>query len=309
VKDSRDTVYLVLLRLTRLTILIVLLVNFVEFLHLLDLGARLSSYDGLLAGAILLLLFRLVKGPISRLGLRKNNPGFSRRIAYLLAGGLLFLGFETILLNPAGTEAEFPALPIAIGIVFSFTLSIQNLPLSKMPKKLKLESQSDPLSQRWHPIVTEVAASALRSSVERIGMLVAFERTISLAPYRDNGISLNSQLSEFLLDSIFYPGAPMHDGGVIVSENGLEAANCIFPLTANPATQRRHGTRHRAAIGLTEENDAVCLVVSEETGKISLAKAGELTTLEKRSDLNSQLLQLLLPTAQQSDPESGEAKA
>ena len=103
-----------------------------------------------------------------------------------------------------------------------------------------------------------------------------FERSVSLDPFRESAVALDAPVSAILLENIFFPGGPLHDGAVIVRGDTISAASCIFPLTTSPGVQRRLGTRHRAAMGLAEETDAIAMVVSEETGAVSVAERGEL---------------------------------
>lgn len=111
-------------------------------------------------------------------------------------------------------------------------------------------------------------------SSQKIGALVALERDIGLRTYIESGIGLDAQLSYDLLVTIFRPGAPLHDGAVIVQKDKVAAAACFLPLSVNPVLSTQLGTRHRAAIGITEEADAVAVVVSEQTGAVSLAVGG-----------------------------------
>jgi diadenylate cyclase len=108
----------------------------------------------------------------------------------------------------------------------------------------------------------------------RIGALITFEREVGLRTYIESGIPLDANLSYDLLLAIFRPGSPLHDGAVIVQGTRIAAAACFLPLTLNPMTSNQLGTRHRAGIGVTEESDAVAVVVSEQTGAISLAAGG-----------------------------------
>jgi diadenylate cyclase len=124
--------------------------------------------------------------------------------------------------------------------------------------------------------IEEIAMAASRLSSQRIGALVAVERQIGLRNYIEGGIPLDAVMTYDLLLSIFQPASPLHDGAVIVQEDRIAAAACFLPLTVNPKLSKELGSRHRAAIGLTEENDAVAVVVSEETGAISLVADGEI---------------------------------
>jgi len=126
--------------------------------------------------------------------------------------------------------------------------------------------------------VGSVAKAAQQLSTNRIGALIAVERELSLEDYAKSGTLLNAQLSSSLLLSLFYPGNPLHDGAVIIRRDRILAAGCILPLSANHATFRARGlgTRHRAAVGLSQVSDAIVFIVSEETGKISMALGGQL---------------------------------
>ena len=119
-----------------------------------------------------------------------------------------------------------------------------------------------------------VAAGMLAS--QRIGAIIAIERQIGLRNYIEGGIPLDAQLTYDLLLSIFQPSAPLHDGAVIVQDDKVAAAACFLPLTVNPKLSKELGSRHRAAIGLTEENDSVAIVVSEESGRISVVADGQI---------------------------------
>ena len=122
----------------------------------------------------------------------------------------------------------------------------------------------------------ELVTAATTLSTRRIGAIMVIERQIGLRNYIEGGIPLDAMVTYDLMATIFQPGSPLHDGAAIVQGDRVAAAACFLPLSVNPRVSRELGTRHRAAIGLTEENDAVAIVVSEETGIISLAMAGDL---------------------------------
>jgi diadenylate cyclase len=122
----------------------------------------------------------------------------------------------------------------------------------------------------------DVVLAASYFSQNRTGALIAFERDMGLRTYIESGIPLDASLSYDLLLAIFHPGSPMHDGAVILQGTRLAAAACFLPLTLNTMVSNQLGTRHRAAIGVTEESDAIVVVVSEQTGAISLATAGNI---------------------------------
>ena len=124
--------------------------------------------------------------------------------------------------------------------------------------------------------VEELVVAAPTLAARKIGAIVIIERQIGLRNYIEGGIPLDAMVTYDLLASIFHPGSPLHDGAVIVQGDRIAAAACFLPLSVNPRVSRDLGTRHRAALGLTEENDAIAIVVSEETGTISLVIGGNL---------------------------------
>ena len=125
--------------------------------------------------------------------------------------------------------------------------------------------------------VEEIVQAAALLSKKKIGALIAIERQISLKPYAESGVLLESKLNTDILTTIFMPNTALHDGGVIIKEGRIVAGACLFPLSESPRISKSLGTRHLAAIGLTEETDAVVVVVSEETGIVSIAVGGKLT--------------------------------
>lgn len=125
------------------------------------------------------------------------------------------------------------------------------------------------------------------------GALIAFEREISYEPARETGTVLDAQVSDDLLATIFFPKTPLHDGGVIIVQDRIAVAAGIFPLTQSEGLQRTLGLRHRAALGLSEETDAAIVVLSEETGIISLAINGELRRPLTTDELRAQLISIL----------------
>ncbi len=125
-------------------------------------------------------------------------------------------------------------------------------------------------------IVDEVATAAAKLSKAKIGALIALERDDSLKEYAASGTTIDAEPKADLLRTIFYVGTPLHDGAVVIQKGRLAAAGCFLPLTDNPSVPKSLGTRHRAGIGLSEAEDALVVIVSEETGIISLAEGGRL---------------------------------
>jgi diadenylate cyclase len=142
--------------------------------------------------------------------------------------------------------------------------------------------------------IEELVVAATMLSAQRIGAIVAVEREIGLRNYIESGIPLDATLTYDLLVTIFQPGSPLHDGAVIVQEDRVAAAACFLPLTVNPRVSRELGTRHRAAIGLTEEGDAVAVVVSEETGQIAIALEGHIERGLSPDQLRERLRSLVM---------------
>ena len=130
---------------------------------------------------------------------------------------------------------------------------------------------------------------------ERIGALIVIERDISLGNYIDKAKKLYADLSSDLLIAIFYEGNPLHDGGVIIQGDRITCAGAVFPTSNSSKLNRRLGTRHRAALGLAEETDAICIVVSEETGRVSIALKGEMLYNLTLDDVRMMLIDELKP--------------
>jgi diadenylate cyclase len=117
---------------------------------------------------------------------------------------------------------------------------------------------------------------------------------VGLNEYIEVGTRLDAQVSKELVSSIFMPGSPIHDGALIIQHGRITAAGCFLPLTTNPAVSKTLGTRHRAAIGLTEETDALAIVVSEEDGTVSLVREGKITRDVDPATLRTTLQKLLI---------------
>lgn len=138
-------------------------------------------------------------------------------------------------------------------------------------------------------VITEVCIAADYFSKTRTGALIVFERETKLGDQSKTGTVVNADVSSYLLENIFFNKSPLHDGAVIISETRLHSAGCLLPLSSNQDLVRELGTRHRAAIGMSENSDAVVLVVSEETGIISVALEGELMRGFDRNSLEEYL--------------------
>jgi diadenylate cyclase len=141
-------------------------------------------------------------------------------------------------------------------------------------------------------VLEEIVRSAVLLASKRIGALIVFERDVILSEYIEVGTRIEAKVTRELLQAIFLATSPIHDGAVIIQQGRITAAGCFLPLTVNPNVSKTLGTRHRAAIGLTEETDAVVVVVSEEEGKVSLVREGRIIRDLDAGTLRNTLQQL-----------------
>jgi len=198
------------------------------------------------------------------------------RAGHILVGILIMVGLYVAALW-AGLTAlrallQFIVPYIGIAVIVLFQSEIRRT-LARLGRK------------RWFGLgggyrgpesASEILLAVEHLSQQQTGALIVLERDIGLRTFIESGVRLESVISRDLLLSVFQPGLPLHDGAVIVQKDRIAAAACFLPLTTNPAISSKLGTRHRAAIGITEETDCLSLVVSEETGRISVAAFGEL---------------------------------
>jgi len=143
-------------------------------------------------------------------------------------------------------------------------------------------------------VIDKLASTITSLSQKKIGAIIAIERSTGLRNYIDTGVSVDAEITTDLLNTIFMPTTPLHDGAVIIQKNRIAAASCLLPLSEKTDITRGLGTRHRAAIGLTEETDALVLTISEETGIISMAFEDKLTRNIDESFLKRKLKELLI---------------
>ena len=191
--------------------------------------------------------------------------------------------------------------PVALIIIFQPEIRtiLEQLGRSQLLGRHKVLT----VDEREHMVYEMVnAIDYLRK--ERIGALIVIERDISLGNYIDKAKKLYADLSSDLLIAIFYEGNPLHDGGVIIQGDRITCAGAVFPTSSSSKLNRRLGTRHRAALGLAEETDAICIVVSEETGRVSIALKGEMLYNLTLDDVRMMLIDELKPK-QDADYEEG----
>jgi diadenylate cyclase len=178
---------------------------------------------------------------------------------------------------------------IAIALIILFQPEIRRA-LSRFGRNLSLMKFTSHNPKALHD---DIVMAAEYFSQNRIGALIVVERQSGLRTYIESGIPLDAKLSYDLLVSIFRPGSPLHDGAVIIEGSRVAAAGCFLPLSLNPMISKQLGTRHRAAIGITEDSDAIVVLVSEETGSISLASGGAIDTNLTPEELSGRLSEMV----------------
>jgi diadenylate cyclase len=211
-----------------------------------------------------------------------------------MAAGMVALGLLYWLANAQDLPTlEFvlrgALLYVGVAIIVLFQAEIRQA-LIYFGNRLRLPLLRRQRGQLGETIYDEIVLAATTLASEKTGALIVIERNVGLRNFIDPGVSLDAKLSYDLLVTLFNTEAPLHDGAVIIQQERIAAASCFLPLTKNPSISRELGTRHRAAIGITEDTDAVSVVVSEETGLISFVEGGQL----KRNLETSQLRNLLL---------------
>jgi uncharacterized protein (TIGR00159 family) len=224
--------------------------------------------------------------------------GIALAIALFLSSTLENLTTLSWLLN----NAIRPALFVAIPVLFQPELRRAMETLGRTGNLL-----SNPFGSATQPELAEaintISKAAVQLSRQNTGALIVMERGTRLQEYADRGVILDARLAVPLLLNIFYPNSPLHDMAVIVRENRILAANVVLPLSEDVVGHRRYGTRHRAAKGISEQTDAVVVVVSEETGTISVVHDGRMVSYLSEARLRSMLRNLVgLP------PEEGAAQ-
>ncbi|MBN1641580.1 MAG: diadenylate cyclase CdaA [Anaerolineae bacterium] len=178
----------------------------------------------------------------------------------LIAGVLPFRAFGWLV------EKGLPALLVAIPVIFQPELRRALERLGRTGTYLATPRESSTAD-----VIDDICTACVRLSERRHGALIVLERTTGLEEYTETGVQVNSQVTTELLLTIFYPNTALHDGAVIIRKGRLVAAACVLPLASGAIADRQMGLRHRASLGVTEDTDAIAIVVSEETGIISVA--------------------------------------
>lgn len=196
--------------------------------------------------------------------------------AVQMASGLAVL----ILIYFVARELELLTLHWLLGTILSSLFILIIIIFQDDIRRVLMQMGQTPFTKtkaKTFQAIEEIAKAAAIFSEDKIGSLVIIEREVGLGDYVATGIKLNAEVTRYLLATIFYKGTSLHDGAVIIQNGRISSAASMLPLTTNPDVSRRLGTRHRAAIGITEQTDAVAIIVSEETGNISVAIGGKIT--------------------------------
>jgi diadenylate cyclase len=202
-------------------------------------------------------------------------------LEFVMRGGLLYIG---------------------VAIIVLFQTEIR-LALVSFGNRLRLPMLRRHRGQFGEGVYDEIVLAATTLASTKTGALIVIERNVGLKNVTDGGVKLDAELSYDLLVTIFNPATPLHDGAVVVRQHRVAAASCFLPLTLNPLLSKDLGTRHRAAIGITEDTDAVAVVVSEETGLISFVQGGQI-----RRGLDATKLRAAILHALEAQPAFGKAR-
>lgn len=219
-----------------------------------------------------------------------------RGILFLVLAWLLSEVLIAIDLNILGVFIRSLVALIALSLIVIFQPELRRfLGYLGQPGFISkaLLSSSNHKSNEKIDVVKEVIESAKYLSKSRTGALIVFQKEISASSYFDVGTKLNADVSTELILTIFHPNTPLHDGAMVIKDGKILSAGVLLPLTEDPKLSWKYGTRHRAAIGMSEVSDSACLVVSEETGDVSMTLDGTLKKYEDLTSLKTDLENLL----------------
>lgn len=224
----------------------------------------------------------------------KNNV----KMVFLLKGIIILLivklASDYFDLRTVGVILEYILTWGVLALIIIFQPEIRNA-LEQLGKKQIITSHRSLTMDEREKIVYELMNAIDYMRKARIGGLIVIEREISLNDYIEKSKTLLAEISSDLIVSIFFPRNPLHDGGVIIQGNKITSAGAVFPISLNGKINKRLGTRHRAALGISEESDCIALVISEETGKISIAIDGMLNYNLSIDDARMILIEELKP--------------
>jgi diadenylate cyclase len=193
---------------------------------------------------------------------------------------------------------------MAFGLIIIFQPELRNALARLGSSKLFLFSQT-----QKHEFLDTIADAVGQLSKKRIGALFAFERSISLKEHLETGVELDAVLSPEFALTVFHPKTVLHDGGMIIAQNRVAGAGCVFPVSSRELADRSTGLRHRAAIGVTEETDCVAVVVSEETGQVSVCVDGKLVINLSDEEFREKMESIFLPNEETNEEHTEEELA
>jgi uncharacterized protein (TIGR00159 family) len=234
----------------------------------------------------ILLVAVLVYGVVALLRRTRGMPVAVGIVAFII----LWRAALALELQTLGTilDLSLAMLPFAIVLLFQNHIRRALMTLGRNP----LFRLFAPSEERM--VIENLALAALSLQSQRLGAIIAIEREVGLRTFIESGVAVDARPSYELFMALFHPRSPLHDGAVIVAQGRVAAASCLLPLTTRPVLSGKVGSRHRAALGLSEETDALVIVVSEERGVISVVRDGEIQVLEAR-ELRDVLLRELGP--------------
>jgi diadenylate cyclase len=218
------------------------------------------------------------------------------RAAPMAAGIAVFAILYYLSVNHGLSTLEFvlrgALLYIGVAIIVLFQTEIRQALIS-FGNRVRVPFSRRQRGQFGEGIYDEIVLAATSLASTKTGALIVIERDIGLKSIVNGGVKLDAELSYDLIVSIFNPASPLHDGAVVVRDHKIAAASCFLPLSLNPRLSKDLGTRHRAALGVTEDSDAVVIVVSEETGLISFVQGGQIKRALDATKLRAQIFQAI----------------
>ena len=266
-------------------------------LYTFDLYAYFKSWEDSLPNLILgvldvlivlFLLYKIIKF-FRKTRVWQLMKGIAILIIITLVSGWIKLGILNAILTAIMT---YGAIILIVVFAPEFRRGLEQLGSNQFKRFFGISTKS--LENKTKETIYMVSIAAVEMSKKKVGALIVLERDIKIPDIISTGISINSEISPQLLCNIFVPNTPLHDGAVVISGNKIAAAACMLPLSDDQGISKELGTRHRAAIGLSKQTDSLVVVVSEETGKISIAKDGTLIADVKEEVLKKILLKNMI---------------
>jgi diadenylate cyclase len=251
------------------------------WLQLIEVARNLGPVEIIDVAVVAFILYQVLR-------LLRGTQGIQILVGLILLAviGILSTTFNLILLSWLFRNATFFII-IAVIVMFQPELRRAFDQLGRIGHIGRPLSRFN--ARQYNLAISEAIRATEKLSMKKTGALIAFEREVGLEDYAATGVRINGEISAEMLQSIFYPNSPLHDGAVIVRGNRIVAAGCLLPLPDEGTVKERLGTRHRAALGLSLASDALVLVVSEETGNISVIEEGKITRNLDSDDLRRRI--------------------